>query len=67
MTENQQVRFLTDGGEDIRDLPYYLNAQGEPRALETSDDGQDRQLPGPRAVARSWSPGDRQRGQQVFG
>lgn len=29
MTENQQVTFLTDGGEDIRDLPCYLNAQGE--------------------------------------
>jgi hypothetical protein len=26
---NQQVTFLTDGGEDIRDLPCYLNAQAE--------------------------------------
>ncbi len=26
---NQQVTFLTDGGEDIRDLPLYLNAQAE--------------------------------------
>jgi len=29
MAANQQVTFLTDGGEDIRDLPYYLNAQAE--------------------------------------
>lgn len=29
MTANQQVTFLTDGGEDIRDLPCYLNAQAE--------------------------------------
>jgi len=29
MTANQQVTFLTDGGEDIRDLPLYLNAQAE--------------------------------------
>jgi hypothetical protein len=27
MTANQQVTFLTDGGEDIRDIPCYLNAQ----------------------------------------
>jgi hypothetical protein len=27
MQANQQVTFLTDGGEDIRDLPGYLNAQ----------------------------------------
>ncbi|MGH3721503.1 MAG: hypothetical protein ACRDRI_22175 [Pseudonocardiaceae bacterium] len=25
MQANQQVTFLTDGGEDIRDLPCYLN------------------------------------------
>jgi hypothetical protein len=25
MTANQQITFLTDGGEDIRDLPLYLN------------------------------------------
>jgi hypothetical protein len=29
MAANQQVTFLTDGGEDIRDLPLYLNAQAE--------------------------------------
>ena len=29
MTANQQVTFLTDGAEDIRDLPCYLNAQAE--------------------------------------
>ncbi len=29
MAANQQVTFLTDGGEDIRDLPSYLNAQAE--------------------------------------
>ncbi|MGH3610324.1 MAG: ISKra4 family transposase [Pseudonocardiaceae bacterium] len=29
MQENQQVTFLTDGGEDIRDLPCYLNPQAE--------------------------------------
>jgi hypothetical protein len=29
MADNQQVTFLTDGGEDIRDLPCYLNPQGE--------------------------------------
>src|SRR5664279_341529 len=29
MTANQQVTFLTGGGEDIRDLPLYLNAQAE--------------------------------------
>jgi hypothetical protein len=27
MQDNQQVVFLTDGGEDIRDLPRYLNPQ----------------------------------------
>ena len=26
---NQQVVFLTDGGEDVRDLPLYLNPQAE--------------------------------------
>jgi hypothetical protein len=25
MQDNQQVVFLTDGGEDIRDIPRYLN------------------------------------------
>ena len=29
MAANQQVTFLTDGGEDIRDLPLYLSAQAE--------------------------------------
>jgi hypothetical protein len=29
MQDNQQVTFLTDGGEDIRDLPRYLNPQAE--------------------------------------
>ncbi|MGH3601124.1 MAG: ISKra4 family transposase [Pseudonocardiaceae bacterium] len=29
MTANQQVTFLTDGGEDIRDIPWHLNAQAE--------------------------------------
>ncbi|GAA0955094.1 ISKra4 family transposase [Actinocorallia libanotica] len=29
MTDNQQIVFLTDGGEDIRDLPRYLNPQAE--------------------------------------
>ena len=29
MAANQQVTFLTDGGEDTRDLPCYLNAQAE--------------------------------------
>jgi hypothetical protein len=29
MTMNQQVVFLTDGGEDVRDLPLYLNPQSE--------------------------------------
>ena len=27
MAANQQVTFLTDGGEDIRDIPCHLNAQ----------------------------------------
>ena len=29
MQANQQVTFLTDGGEDIRDIPCYLNPQAE--------------------------------------
>ena len=29
MQANQQVTFLTDGGEDIRELPRYLNPQAE--------------------------------------
>ena len=29
MQADQQVTFLTDGGEDIRDIPCYLNAQAE--------------------------------------
>jgi hypothetical protein len=29
MTDNQQVVFLSDGGENIRDLPRYLNPQAE--------------------------------------
>jgi len=29
MTANQQVTFFTDGGEDIRDIPRYLNPDSE--------------------------------------
>jgi len=29
MQMNQQIVFLTDGGEDVRDLPLYLNPQSE--------------------------------------
>jgi len=29
MQSNQHVTFITDGGEDIRDLPLYLNSQAE--------------------------------------
>jgi len=29
MQANQQVTFLTDGGQDVRDLPLYLNPQAE--------------------------------------
>jgi hypothetical protein len=29
MQANQQVTFLTDGGEDVRGLPLYLNPQAE--------------------------------------
>jgi len=29
MQSNQQVTFLTDGGEDVRELPLYLNPQAE--------------------------------------
>jgi len=29
MQDNQQVVFLTEGGEDIRDIPRYLNPQAE--------------------------------------
>jgi len=29
MQSNQRVTFITDGGEDIRDLPLYLNPQAE--------------------------------------
>jgi hypothetical protein len=29
MQENQQITFLTDGGEDVRNLPLYLNPQAE--------------------------------------
>jgi hypothetical protein len=29
MQLNQQVTFLTDGGEDVRELPLYLNPQAE--------------------------------------
>ncbi len=29
MQMNQQVTFFTDGGEDVRDLPAYLNPQAE--------------------------------------
>ncbi len=33
MAENQQVTFLTDGGEDIRDLPCYLNPDSDSEHL----------------------------------
>jgi hypothetical protein len=29
MQPNQQVTFLTDGGDDVRELPLYLNPQSE--------------------------------------
>lgn len=29
MQDNQQVTFVTDGGQEIRDLPCHLNAQAE--------------------------------------
>ena len=29
MQANQQVTFITDGGEDVRDLPLYLNPEAE--------------------------------------
>jgi len=29
MQMNQQVMFLTEGGEDVRDLPLYMNPQAE--------------------------------------
>jgi len=29
MAANQQVTFLTDGGEDIRELPRFLNPDSE--------------------------------------
>ncbi len=29
MQANQHVTFITDGGEDIRDLPRYLNPNAE--------------------------------------
>jgi len=29
MQSNQQVTFLTDGGDDVRELPLYLNPQAE--------------------------------------
>ena len=29
MQPNQQVTFLTDGGDDVRELPFYLNPQAE--------------------------------------
>ena len=29
MQPNQQISFLTDGGEDVRELPLYLNSQAE--------------------------------------
>src|SRR5664279_2362183 len=29
MLANQQVTFLTDGADDVRDLPLYLNPQAE--------------------------------------
>ena len=29
MTANQAVTFITDGGDDVRDLPLYLNAESE--------------------------------------
>jgi hypothetical protein len=35
MAANQQVTFLTDGGEDIRDVPCYLNPRGRPNTCST--------------------------------
>ena len=29
MQENQQVEFFSDGGEDVRSLPFYLHPQAE--------------------------------------
>jgi hypothetical protein len=29
MQASQQVTFITDGGDDVRDLPLYLNPQAE--------------------------------------
>ena len=29
MQDNQQITFLTDGGDDVRNLPLYLNPQAE--------------------------------------
>lgn len=29
MTANQAITFITDGGDDVRDLPLYLNAEAE--------------------------------------
>jgi hypothetical protein len=29
MQMNQQITFLTDGGEDIRDLPQFMNPEAE--------------------------------------
>jgi hypothetical protein len=29
MQMNQQITFLTDGGEDIRDLPQFINPEAE--------------------------------------
>src|SRR5438128_10588277 len=29
MQMNQQVTFVTDGGDDVRDLPLYLNPQAD--------------------------------------
>ena len=69
MQANQQVTFLTDGGEDIRDLPCYLNAQAE-HLLDwfhitmriTVMAAMAKSLPRPRHRIRTWScpPTDRQ-------
>jgi hypothetical protein len=42
MQPNQQVDFLSDGGEDVRNLQLYLNPQAEtPAGLVSSDDAID--------------------------
>jgi hypothetical protein len=42
MQANQQVTFLTDGGEDIRDLPCYLNPQAWGTSRGSNDPARSR-------------------------